>query len=65
METTRIDWHVTAYAECPHCKYDNDFMDEDEYWHICNIAENKEFDEPYVMNCMKCEKDFEVTGSDY
>lgn len=63
----RIQWQVSADVVCPdpECEETNNFMDQDEWWVTCGLAEAKEFDRPEKIKCKGCGKIIEINGSDY
>lgn len=66
IHDVRINWIVKADIECPNCEEVHDFMDQDEWWAFCQIAETKDFDKrmQHKITC-KCGHELIVTGSDY
>lgn len=66
MKPVRVQWHVDALVECPHCEEDNDFMDVDEFYVHTKPMENVvKFSYPITIECAHCKKAFLVDGSDY
>jgi len=66
LKESRVNWHVSGDVECPHCEHGNDFTTVDEWFIVCDIAQNIEkFSYPCEMECEKCKKMFNVVGSDY
>lgn len=66
LKPVRVQWRVSADVECPYCEHDNDFMEVDEFWVHCPVAENQEkFFYPITMTCDNCKKKFQVDGADY
>lgn len=67
MKQSRINWNITADVECPSCLYENDFMEEDDWYDWCEPGENVKHFGPYLPTivCHNCGEKFEVTGSDY
>lgn len=66
LPPVRVQWHISATMECPHCEHDNDFMQEDEWWCYSSPGENKEkFFAPIQIVCENCKKEFTANGSDY
>ncbi len=61
----RGNWVVHCDIECPKCGHDNDLMDEDEWWVISNIGENKDLSTPEKLTCKKCKFEMLLTGTDY
>ncbi len=62
----RVQWHVEALIECPHCEMDNNFMDVDEFWVYTKPMESKKnFFSPVRIECEHCKKEFLVDGADY
>lgn len=61
----RGNWVVHCDIECPKCGHDNDLMDEDEWWDISQIGENKELEKPEEITCRKCGFEMLLTGTDY
>jgi len=41
-KVVRVQWHVSADVECPHCEHTNDFMNVDEWWCFTQVAEKVE-----------------------
>ena len=65
-KSVRVQWHVEALVECPHCEEDNDFTLVDEFWVYTRPMETVDkFFAPVVITCEHCGKDFTVDGSDY
>ena len=62
----RVQWHVEALVECPHCEIGNDFMEVDEFYVYTKPMENVvKFFAPVTIECKHCGKDFSVDGADY
>lgn len=61
----RGNWVVSCDIECPKCGHTNELMDEDEWWAISNIGENKDLDKPESISCKKCKFEMLLTGTDY
>jgi hypothetical protein len=40
-------------------------MDEDEWWTISNIGENKDLQKPENFRCKKCNFEMLITGTDF
>ncbi len=61
-----INWSVSGDVECPNCEEVNDFMEVDEWWNYCQIAENKEFKKNHpVINCNGCGHEIHILNSNY
>lgn len=61
----RGNWRVHCDIECPKCGKDNDLMDEDEWWTISEIGENKELEKLEEIRCRKCGFEMLLEGTDY
>lgn len=66
LKTSIVSWSISADVECPHCKHNNNFMELDEWYLSCEVGQTiEEFEHNVEMTCDKCEKDFEINGSEY
>jgi hypothetical protein len=66
LQAVRVQWHVEALIECPHCEIDNDFTEVDEFYNYTQPMENVvKFFSPVQFECKHCGEEFTVDGSDY